>query len=57
MSAPVHLIKGDDPVLMGDAVHASTPHLGQGAGMAIEDAIVLVDELGKASDVETAFQA
>lgn len=44
-------------VLLGDAVHASTPHLGQGAGMAIEDAIVLVNELGKASDPETAFQA
>jgi 2-polyprenyl-6-methoxyphenol hydroxylase-like FAD-dependent oxidoreductase len=25
-------------VLLGDAVHATTPHLGQGAGMAIEDA-------------------
>ena len=24
-------------VLLGDAVHATTPHLGQGAGMAIED--------------------
>ena len=33
-------------VLLGDAVHASTPHLGQGAGMAIEDAIVLAEELG-----------
>ena len=28
-------------VLLGDAVHATTPHLGQGAGMAIEDGIVL----------------
>jgi hypothetical protein len=32
-------------VLLGDAVHATTPHLGQGAGMAIEDSIVLADEL------------
>lgn len=41
-------------VLLGDAVHATTPHLGQGAGMAIEDAIVLADELSKHDDVEAA---
>jgi 2-polyprenyl-6-methoxyphenol hydroxylase-like FAD-dependent oxidoreductase len=28
-------------LLIGDAAHATTPHLGQGAGMAIEDAVVL----------------
>lgn len=44
-------------VLLGDAVHATTPHLGQGAGMAIEDAIVLADELGKAASAEQAFEA
>ena len=44
-------------VLMGDAVHASTPHLAQGAGMAIEDALVLVDELGKADTPDAAFTA
>ncbi|WP_298289633.1 FAD-dependent oxidoreductase [Novosphingobium sp.] len=43
--------------LMGDAVHATTPHLGQGAGMAIEDAIVLAEELERQSDVEAAFVA
>ncbi|HDS1765418.1 FAD-dependent oxidoreductase [Pseudomonas alloputida] len=32
-------------LLIGDAAHATTPHLGQGAGMAIEDAIVLSEEL------------
>ncbi|MEM6726993.1 MAG: FAD-dependent monooxygenase, partial [Pseudomonadota bacterium] len=32
-------------VLLGDAVHASTPHMAQGAGMAIEDAAVLAEEL------------
>jgi 2-polyprenyl-6-methoxyphenol hydroxylase-like FAD-dependent oxidoreductase len=32
-------------VLLGDAAHATTPHLGQGAGMAIEDAVVLSEEL------------
>lgn len=44
-------------VLLGDAVHATTPHLGQGAGMAIEDAIVLADELGKGETPEAAFAA
>ena len=42
-------------VLMGDAVHATTPHLGQGAGMAIEDAIVLAEELAQAATPEDAF--
>ncbi len=44
-------------VLLGDAVHATTPHLGQGAGMAIEDAVVLAEELAGAPDPETAFRA
>lgn len=43
--------------LLGDAVHATTPHLGQGAGMAIEDAIVLAEELERANDVEAALVA
>lgn len=44
-------------VLIGDAVHATTPHLGQGAGMAIEDAIVLAEELARTSDIQAAFHA
>jgi len=44
-------------VLLGDAVHATTPHLGQGAGMAIEDAIVLAEELARTDDAEAAFIA
>lgn len=44
-------------VLLGDAVHATTPHLGQGAGMAIEDSIVLAEELKRADDPESAFKA
>ncbi|RVU07187.1 FAD-dependent oxidoreductase [Novosphingobium umbonatum] len=44
-------------VLLGDAVHATTPHLGQGAGMAIEDSIVLADEIAKAATPEEAFTA
>ncbi|MEZ5897647.1 MAG: FAD-dependent oxidoreductase [Parvularculaceae bacterium] len=45
-------------VLLGDAVHGTTPHLGQGAGMAIEDSLVLADELSKSGDhIEAAFAA
>jgi 2-polyprenyl-6-methoxyphenol hydroxylase-like FAD-dependent oxidoreductase len=43
--------------LLGDAVHATTPHLGQGAGMAIEDAIVLAEELDRHATVEAALRA
>lgn len=42
-------------VLLGDAIHATTPHLGQGAGMAIEDSIVLADELARADTVDAAL--
>lgn len=31
--------------LLGDAAHATTPHLASGAGMAVEDAVVLGEEL------------
>jgi 2-polyprenyl-6-methoxyphenol hydroxylase-like FAD-dependent oxidoreductase len=44
-------------VLLGDAVHSTTPHLGQGAGMAIEDSLVLARELASHDDVEAAFTA
>ncbi len=44
-------------VLLGDAVHATTPHLAQGAGMAIEDGVVLAEELAAAATVEEAFVA
>ena len=44
-------------VLLGDAVHATTPHLGQGAGMAIEDSVVLAEELARADTPDQAFRA
>lgn len=44
-------------VLLGDAVHATTPHLGQGAGLAIEDSLVLAEELGRHPEPESAFAA
>jgi len=46
--------------LLGDAAHASTPHMGAGAGMAIEDAYILGNLLGEiqhANEIENAFRA
>lgn len=44
-------------ILIGDAAHGTTPHLGQGAGMAIEDSLVLADELDRCDTVAGAFAA
>lgn len=44
-------------VLLGDAVHATTPHLGQGAGMAIEDSLVLAEEIAAHDTPDAAFAA
>jgi 2-polyprenyl-6-methoxyphenol hydroxylase-like FAD-dependent oxidoreductase len=43
-------------VLAGDAAHATTPNMGQGACMAIEDAAVLSNCLDEYSTVEEAFE-
>lgn len=46
--------------LIGDAAHATTPHQGSGAGMAIEDAWLmsaLLAEVKDVSDVQAAFNA
>jgi 2-polyprenyl-6-methoxyphenol hydroxylase-like FAD-dependent oxidoreductase len=34
-------------LLIGDAAHATTPHLASGAGLAVEDALVLAEELDR----------
>ncbi|MFE7192327.1 FAD-dependent monooxygenase [Kitasatospora sp. NPDC057541] len=44
-------------VLAGDAAHASTPHLAQGAAMAVEDALVLAQSLDAAETVPAALAA
>ncbi|MGH1368124.1 MAG: FAD-dependent monooxygenase [Maritimibacter sp.] len=44
-------------LLIGDAAHSTTPHLASGAGMAVEDALVLVDELEKADTLKDALSA
>lgn len=43
-------------VLIGDAVHATTPHLASGACIGIEDAIVLADEVARGSNLKVALQ-
>jgi 2-polyprenyl-6-methoxyphenol hydroxylase-like FAD-dependent oxidoreductase len=43
-------------VLLGDAAHSMTPHLASGAGMAIEDGIVLSEELAVGGAVEAALE-
>jgi 2-polyprenyl-6-methoxyphenol hydroxylase-like FAD-dependent oxidoreductase len=42
-------------VLIGDAAHATTPQLASGAGMAIEDALVLAEELAQADEIPLAL--
>ncbi|MBI0395420.1 FAD-dependent oxidoreductase [Acinetobacter bereziniae] len=42
-------------VLLGDAVHSTTPHLASGAGLAIEGAILLAEELAKNQTLEQAL--
>lgn len=42
-------------VLGGDAAHACTPHITQGAGMALEDAVVLAEELFDADSIPAAL--
>lgn len=44
-------------VFVGDAVHGPTPHLASGAGMAVEDCVVLDEELRRHSDLHAALQA
>ncbi len=43
-------------VLLGDAAHAMTPNMGQGAAMALEDSMVLVEELESTRRVEEALR-
>ncbi|WP_245586293.1 FAD-dependent monooxygenase [Olivibacter sitiensis] len=44
-------------LLLGDAAHATTPNMGQGACQAIEDAAILKSELRKRATFEEAFIA
>ena len=60
---PLHALLVPSPwyrgrvLLIGDAVHAATPQLAMGAGIAIEDAVVLGDELSSHADLGDALEA
>lgn len=54
MPQPWHLGR---VVLIGDAAHSLTPQLTSGAGMAVEDSVVLADCLAKADTVADALAA
>ena len=58
---PIHYFMLDRPwhkgraIVIGDASHASTPHLNQGAAIAIEDAVLLGQLLGESDDLDVAL--
>jgi 2-polyprenyl-6-methoxyphenol hydroxylase-like FAD-dependent oxidoreductase len=54
LSAPWHHGR---VVLIGDAVHATTPHMASGAGMAVEDGLALADEIARFEQVDEALIA
>lgn len=54
---PVPLWHRHRAVLLGDAIHPTTPNMGQGAGMAIESAAVLARCLASHADVDRAIEA
>lgn len=43
-------------ILIGDAAHPTTPQLASGAGLAVEDALVLGEEVANHGTVEQAFE-
>jgi len=53
---PVTCWHRDRVVLLGDAAHAMTPNLGQGACQAIEDAAVLAEELSASVSLQQSLQ-
>lgn len=53
---PMQKFAFEKALFIGDAAHATTPNMGQGACMAIEDAVVLANCLSKESNVSKAFQ-
>ncbi|HEY5963708.1 MAG TPA: FAD-dependent monooxygenase, partial [Xanthobacteraceae bacterium] len=42
-------------ILVGDAAHATTPHLASGAGLAVEDALILAEFLASGIAVDEAL--
>lgn len=44
-------------IVIGDGAHATAPQLGSGAALAIEDAVVLVEELQNGATISDSFEA
>ncbi|MEU5695657.1 FAD-dependent monooxygenase [Actinosynnema sp. NPDC020468] len=55
LAADLPSFVGGRVALLGDAAHAMTPYLGQGACLAFEDAVVLAHECGNARNVSEAL--
>jgi 2-polyprenyl-6-methoxyphenol hydroxylase-like FAD-dependent oxidoreductase len=55
MKVPLPWYKGR-VIMIGDAAHATVPQLGSGAALAIEDAVVLTEELAREQTVDQAFE-
>lgn len=53
---PIYKWQGENICLIGDAAHATTPNLGQGACQAIEDAYVIGKLLGSGLSIENTFE-
>lgn len=53
---PIHQYAFNNIVLTGDAAHATTPNMGQGACQAVEDAVILADALQHNTDIPVAFK-
>lgn len=52
---PLRHLAYDSILLIGDAGHATTPNMGQGACQALEDVAILADELKSNKNVKEAF--
>jgi 2-polyprenyl-6-methoxyphenol hydroxylase-like FAD-dependent oxidoreductase len=53
---PINQFAFNNILLLGDAAHATTPNMGQGACMAIEDAATLANSMERIKNVEGAFR-
>jgi 2-polyprenyl-6-methoxyphenol hydroxylase-like FAD-dependent oxidoreductase len=53
---PINRYAFNNILLIGDAAHATTPNLGQGACQAVEDAVILAAEIAKNSNITVAFK-
>lgn len=53
---PIHKWYNKNVCLLGDAAHATTPNLGQGACQAIEDAYLLAELYQENKPIETVFE-